>query len=334
MTQKSKLFVTGGSGFIGTSVVSHFAGLGWEVRNFDTKPPNLREHDKMWVKGDVRDAAALRFAVVDFRPDFVLNMAAATGAHLKNLTADFFSANVAGVSHLIDAMAEARSVKRAIFVSSLLVCRNGYIPSSDTDYCAPNAYGQSKVDGEMVVRGRSPEIGDWVILRPTSVWGPWFEHSYRDYFRLLARGLYVNIPGVGDAVKPITFVDNAAYMMERFFAADASAVSGKTFYLVDYPEATINLWTKTICAELGRELPPTAPAWLIKSGARIGDGLVSLGWKNAPLTTFRLNNMSTGGHYPYEKTAAVVGPLPHTMMDGVRKTVDWMRTQGLIAAAS
>ncbi|GIR15914.1 MAG: hypothetical protein CM15mP28_3840 [Pseudomonadota bacterium] len=35
--------------------------------------------------------------------------------------------------------------------------------------------------------------------------------------------------------------------------------------------------------------------------AKIGDTLKLLGWNDPPLTSFRLNNMLTGAHYPIEK---------------------------------
>jgi GlcNAc-P-P-Und epimerase len=44
------------------------------------------------------------------------------------------------------------------------------------------------VIGEKLVRDSNMKCS-WVIVRPTSVWGPWFEHAYRTFFRLVDRRL-------------------------------------------------------------------------------------------------------------------------------------------------
>ena len=55
----------------------------------------------------------------------------------------------------------------------------------------PNLYGESKVIGEKLVQ--ESEINcDWVIVRPTSIWGPWFEHS-SDFFKVIDRGGMSNL---------------------------------------------------------------------------------------------------------------------------------------------
>ncbi len=79
---------------------------------------------------------------------------------------------------------------------------------------------------------------------------------------------------------------------------------------------------------------PVVPLALAKLAANVGDLLKGLGWKNAPLTSFRLNNMRTGGHYPVAALREVVGPLPYSLQDGVRSTVEWMRGQGLLKKAA
>jgi GlcNAc-P-P-Und epimerase len=325
-----RIFITGASGFIGKTAVDHFVGRGWTVLNYDFHRPNILEHEKYWFDGDVRNREQLIGAVMDFKPDYVLNMAAMTGADIPGLTPEYFAANTDGVSNMIEAIKRVGKVKRTIFVSSLLVCRNGYVPEHDTDYCPPGAYGESKVEGEKRVRVADGAFGEWVIVRPSSVWGPWFELSYKSFFRLISRGLYVNIGGVGDIEKPVTYVGNAVYMMEKFLTGGGNQIVGQTFYLGDWPALTVRKWADAIRKDLGKGPLSSVPFWAVNLAAKIGDVLVKLGWRDAPITSFRLANMQTGGHYPIEKTANVVGDLPYTLEDGVRKTTDWMRSQNLI----
>ena len=62
----------------------------------------------------------------------------------------------------------------------------------------------------------------------------------------------------------------------------------------------------------------------------LGDTLKLLGWNDPPLTSFRLNNMLTGAHYPIEKTQAVVGELPFSLQEGVQETLEWMAQQRML----
>jgi len=332
-TRGMKILITGASGFIGTNAVAYFVSRGWDVLNIDIKKPLRADHERYWREGDVRERAELMAIFKAFKPDFVINMAAATGAHIPGLTEDFLAANTRGVENVIAAIASAGTVKRTIFVSSLLVCPNGYIPKSDDEYNPPNAYGASKAQGERIVRSAGVKSGDWVIVRPTSVWGPWFEHSYRAFFRLVSRGLYLHIEGNDKLIKPFTFVDNAIYMMEKLLLAAPGQVSGQTFYLVDYPEAPVSEWAESVRRATGSWRIRTAPYAVLNAAAKVGDVFAKAGWANAPLTSFRLENLMTGGRYPAAKTEAVVGKLPFSLDDGVRTTVAWMREIGEIKPA-
>jgi GlcNAc-P-P-Und epimerase len=46
---------------------------------------------------------------------------------------------------------------------------------------------------------------------------------------------------------------------------------------------------------------------------------------NAPLTSFRLNNLLTETVLDLGMTETICGPLPYTPQEGVRLTVEWLR---------
>lgn len=324
-----RLLVTGGSGFIGTTVVARALARGDVVLNVDIKAPHVAAQAPSWHELDILDRDALIRTATEFKPDYVIHLAASTGVDVPIPDPSHFLTNTQGVDNLVAAIRAAGTVKRAVYTSSLLVCQNGYVPTSDTEYCPPNPYGQSKVDGELIVR-RGEHGSEWVIVRPTSVWGPWFEHSYKKFFQMVARGLYAHIQKAADITKPITFVGNAAYMMENLLTAPSNRVASQTFYLGDLPECTVRQWAETVREETGARWIPTVPYGLLKIVALVGDGFKLVGWHGFPLTSFRLGNLVTGAHYPVEKTRDAVGPLPFTLQDGVRETVSWMRDQGFL----
>jgi len=318
--------VTGGSGFIGTNFMEWALSSEHTVINFDIRPPKILEHQEKWKFVDIRDLKKFNDALVEFNPTHIIHLAAATGVDVKDFS--FFDANTKGVENLVKATENILSLERIVFTSSLLVCPNGYVPSSDTEYDPPNLYGKSKVIGEKLVRDSKMHCS-WVIVRPTSVWGPWFEHSYRTFFRLVDRGLYVQ-PGTRPIVKPLTFVGNTVQMMQKLLLHPDASVNSETYYLGDYPEHSIQEWADLIREKIGKGKTPVFPIPFLRFMAMTGDLLQKLGWAEPPITNFRLNNMLTGSHYPVEKIEAVVGSLPFTFEEAVFETLSWMYEQNLI----
>lgn len=321
-----RFLITGASGFIGTNAVDFALANGLTVINFDIRPPRKVSHQQYWRQVDIRERASLISAVKEFGPTHILHLAAVTGMDIDNL--EYFDANTVGVQNLIDSTFEAPLLRKTVFTSSLLVCRNGYIPQSDIDYCPPNLYGKSKVIGEQMVRSSAP-AGKWAIVRPTSIWGPWFEFSYMTFFRIVDWGLYIH-PGKTPIIKPLGFVDNTVYMMIKLLFSELDSSHAQTYYLADYPEHSIQEWGDLIQRNLGTRKIPVMPIGVLRAIASLGDVCKKLGWQNPPLTNFRLNNMLTGAHYPIEKIQDLVGTLPYSMDDGVRRTIQWMYEQGKI----
>lgn len=319
-----RLLITGGSGFIGTNAVDICLARGIETASFDLRAPRDPRHRCLWRQVDLCDGSALAQAMVEYAPTHVLHLGAATGMDVSDPC--LFDANVVGITNLIEA-ARRTSIQHVLFTSSLLVCRNGYIPSSDTDYCPPNLYGESKVQGERIVRS-SPDLPFvWTIVRPTSIWGPWFEHSYHAFFKAVARGLYVH-PGRALIVKPISFVGNTVHMMLSVFAAQKDQVNRRTLYLADYPPRSVRDWANAIQRAVGSRPILTAPLPLLRLAALGGDVLRMMGSRDPPLSSFRVRNMLTGGHYPTEPIQALAGTLPYSLEDGVGETVAWLRRRG------
>ena len=323
----TKLCITGGSGFIGTTAVQLALDQSVKVVNFDIRPPKILKHQPFWKYVDIRDKEQFTSALEDFLPTHILHLAAMTGMDIEDMS--FFDANTVGVQNLLEASKHLSNLERILFTSSLLVCKNGYVPKSDTEYCPPNLYGESKVIGEKLMR-ESELSCDWVIVRPTSIWGPWFEHSYKKFFQVLNRGWYVQ-PGAEPITKPLGYVGNTVHMMNKILYGEEKSINHNTYYLGDYPQHSIQEWADLIRTELGKPgKTPVFPIAGLRLMAKIGDTLKLLGWNDPPLTSFRLNNMLTGAHYPIERTQAVVGELPFTLKEGVQQTLEWMAQEGLI----
>jgi nucleoside-diphosphate-sugar epimerase len=316
-----RALITGGSGFIGTTLVEHFAGRGFVVSNLDAAPPRNRAHAACWRQGDVCDSRAVHAAVEEFRPDVILHAAARTD--LNGRTLEDYAANIDGVKNIIAAAERAPDIHRVVFFSSMLVCELGYIPRHDTDYRPSTMYGQSKINGEQLVRAIPTTRIPWVLVRPTSIWGPWFGAPYRNFFEAIRRGWFV-LPRGHHPVRSYGHVANVAAEVVSIVAAPPTDVVGRTFYLADYVPMELAAWANSISIACGRGRIRDVPLGFLRLAALCGDAARSLGYANPPLTRFRLDNLLTSAVFDMSPVARLCPILPVSTEEGVRLTLEWL----------
>jgi nucleoside-diphosphate-sugar epimerase len=314
-----RVLVTGGSGFIGTNLIEVCLKRGVAVMNLDPEPPRNVSQRPIWMRADTLDSSSVSTVVGDFGPTLVFHLGARTDLHGKN-TADY-AQNIEGVRAIIAACNATPTIRRVIFASSRLVCRIGYLPEGEEDYCPTTPYGQSKMLGEQIVRAADHDY-EWMIVRPTSIWGPWFAVPYRDFFDAVARGRYFHIRERA-VKKSFGYVGNTVYELERL--AYASGPLGRTIYLGDYPPTDLRQMANFIRRYTSAGHIRTIPLWPLRLAARAGDVLQRTVWPEPPLTSFRLDNLLTEMVYDLDPLRDAAGPLPYSLEDGVRETVLWMR---------
>jgi len=328
-TAPRRVLITGGSGFIGTNLVAHLRrGGSAEVRNVDRRRPREESQADCWVRGDVQDVAALSAVMTEFSPTHLVHLGAVTDQYGSSMAA--YTPNIDGVRTVLDCAGEYGGLQRAVFASSRLVCALGEAPVSEYDYFPPNFYGRSKAIGESLVRMHGAGI-PWVIVRPTSIWGPWGEAPYRDFFLSLARGTYVH-PGQVRVHKHYGYVGNVVVMLDRLLTVPEERVRGRTFYLAD--PAPIEVWAFATAIRQALGLPPprSAPLPLLRALAGAGDLLQRAGAREPPLTSVRLHNLQIDMLYDLAELSDIVGPLPFSMQDGIEATVAYLRASGDLGA--
>ena len=316
-----KILVTGSSGFIGTHLVGFFLRKGWSVHGLDRKYPVASEHRGHFHSCDLLDSSALTRIVSELAPDAVIHLAARTDLEeLKDL--ERYAANTTGVENLISAIQATPSIRRAVFTSSQLVCRPGYLPNNETDYAPHTLYGQSKVLTEQIVRRSADNSCAWCLVRPTTVWGPGMSAHYCRFLRLIQQGRYRHI-GHRALLKSYSYVGNITFQYHKLIEAPAERIHGKTFYLADYEPLSLRAWADTLQRELGAPPIRTLPEPIAKVAAHLGDLLNTAGWRSFPFNTFRIKNILTEYVFDLSATETICGSLPFGMEEGVRTTARW-----------
>ena len=319
-----KILITGGSGFIGTPVVARLLAAGHDVLNFSLQAPHDPAHAPHWRKGDILDADALRAAMTEFAPDRVMHLAARTEMDEATTAETGFRANTQGTRNFLAAVQATPSVRRMLMCSSQFVCKPGRLPSHDEDYFPATVYGQSKVITEQETR-RADLACEWVIVRPTNIWGPWHPRYPQEFWRIARKGLYVH-PGGKPVVRCYGYVGNVADQMVSLMEQPAEKIDRQTFYVGD-PAADIYLWADAFCHALNGKPARKVPRPILRAAGLAGDVITTLTGKPFYITSSRYRSMVTDYVTPMEKTYTVLGAPRISLEQGVAETVAWLRTQ-------
>jgi nucleoside-diphosphate-sugar epimerase len=319
----ARVLVTGSAGFIGRHLAAALVEAGYQVTGLDLRLSGFTHPRFREVVCDLRDAAATRAAVQADTPTWVAHLAARTDLDEHASLADY-AANTDGVRNLLAAIHVTPSVHRLVCTSSQLVCRVGYRPANDDDYCPSTVYGESKVETERIVKQADGAGVVWCLVRPTTIWGPGMNPHYLTFFRMIRDGRYFHV-GSGPTPKSYGYVGNTVYQYRRLLEAPASALHRRVFYLADYEPLVLETWAEAFQRALHAPPIRTLPLPVAIAAAKVGDVVNRLGVRRFPFNSFRLGNVRTAYQVDLSATAAVCGPLPYDVAEGVTRTVAWLR---------
>lgn len=165
-----KIFITGGTGFVGRALIGRLLELGHDVvalllpGDAVELPPNTTV-----VRGDITKPDSLEGLLNGC--DAVVHLAGVVGYGQD--WGPCIKVNVDGTRNLADG-AIAQGVRRFIHMSSVSVY--GRVPNAVLSESAPllktgDPYGDTKIDAELVLRSVEKDL-DLTILRPTVIYGP------------------------------------------------------------------------------------------------------------------------------------------------------------------
>lgn len=122
-----RVLVTGHTGFKGAWLTFLLKELGADVMGFALAPAAGLNHFELLklerrmthVVGDIRDAAAVKHALLSYEPEYVFHLAAqALVRKSYDDPVETFASNVLGSVHVLDAVRQADSVRALVYITS------------------------------------------------------------------------------------------------------------------------------------------------------------------------------------------------------------------------
>lgn len=175
MTSFPKIFITGGAGYIGSSLTLRLLAQGYAVTVLDSlrfQDHSLQaafSYDKFrFIKGDVRDEALLKNILQEEKPDYIVPLAALVGAPLcDRFPEEAKAVNLEAIRLLLKIIPKNQKI---IYPTT----NSGYGTKSGQFHCNEETplepislYGQTKVEAEKLILTH-PEA---ITLRLATIFG-------------------------------------------------------------------------------------------------------------------------------------------------------------------
>lgn len=195
-----KIFVTGGSGFLGSHVSDALGARGHDVVSYDLMPSQFASSGQQHVTGSVLDMETLGEAMKSCEAVYHLAAVADLDDAIKS-PLKTVEVNILGTANVLE-QARINNVARFIYASSI------YVYSDHGSF-----YRTSKRAGELLVEDYRKQYGlPYTVLRFGSLYGPRTD-GHNSVFRMLSQALNerrIDYSGSGNEIREYIHVLDAA----------------------------------------------------------------------------------------------------------------------------
>lgn len=325
------VFVTGGSGFIGSNLIERLLREKAKVRVLLRKGSDRQMFINLGcdvVIGDLTDLESVKRGVKG--ANMVFNLAAGLPHH--KLSADIYDrVNKGGVENILKAC-NRYNTERLIHVSTV-----GVYGSTDSvsvnelsPYKLTDAYSRSKAAAEELIRVYITKYHlPVVVIRPTIGFGPGDTRpGFLDLFRLINRGIFIPIGNQNNYFHTV-YIGNLIDGL--ILAAVTKEAVGEDFIIGDAVCPTMGDVVNAIAQSEHKKLTDFyIPLFIARFIAYACDFIQKLGIK-APLTSARLKFITDIRKFDISKAKKILGYNPKiSLEEGMRITHAWYIQNGYL----
>lgn len=244
----------------------------------------------------------------------------------------FWRDNVLATERLLAAARRAGTVRRLVHVSTPSIYFNGRDQlDRNEEFHAPRhwptAYAETKWAAECRVRADSSL--NPVILRPRAVFGPGDRAIAPRLIAIAERGI-VPLPGGGDALTDVTYIDNVIDAIEAAVRAPVSTV-GRAFNITNgEPIMVRDLLTRLFGALGIRARQVAVPRVLVNLAARASEAIAALrpGKPEPRITRYGAGLLSYSQTLCIDAARSELGYAPFVSIDdGLARYAAWWKAQ-------
>lgn len=316
MTGQKRVAVIGGSGFIGTRLIALLKDRGVPVSNIDLA--RSEQHSDVTSIVDVRSAVGLTAALSGH--DVIVNLAAAHRDDVRPF-ALYTEVNVDGARALA-AAAEANSIKRIVFTSSVAVY--GLDEGSPSEGTRPqpfNEYGRTKLEAERILRAwaEADPSRSLMIVRPSVVFGEGNRGNVYNLARQVASRRFLMV-GKGLNRKSMSYVGNVVEYLAR------SLVSAPGVTVVNYADKP-DLSTAELLVILRKSLalPPRErirlPLALGLTAGYVLDAVARVTGRTFPISAVRIRKFAADTTVNTDRLQASGFIAPYSLEEALERTI-------------
>lgn len=308
-----KCILIGGNGFIGGHLSRYLRDEGHDVVNVDKV--FCQSDFKQYVIDGSQEATLLRIILAE-KPDWIVNLAARTDPNGKNL-ADY-SINLEITRSILYAADRVKFKLLHVSTQYVLGPTIGKPGSVQNSY---NLYGESKLLCENLVRSSS--VLNWIIVRPTNVWGPGHPHFASGIWKQIEKGFYRH-PKC-DVIKGYGYVETVVKQMAVLMQLQDATTNRKIFYLGD-PQINSLIWVNQFSRALSGTEVRRVSIFFLKFLGAVGS-ILKIFFPNFPFYWSRMRNMITSYPVDVSETIELTKVKPTNLKVAVEHTVIWYHEQ-------
>lgn len=335
MTLKGKkVFVTGGTGFIGSHLVEALikerSDIYCLVRE-DVNPRYLSEYKNKinFIKGELGKNKDYKAILKKIKPNIIYHVAALAGQR-GHKEEEYWAVNYKAAVDLAKA-AKFVGVERFIYCSSVGVMGNPKILPADeaSPYNPTNLYEIAKTKAEKEIVEMIKKGFPAVVIRPAICYGPRNVSNMTRVFQSVAKGKYF-IVGSGKNRWHLTYVSD---VVDAFILASKKMDAlGEIFIIAGPRPYTMNEFLQTMAKIMNVKPPkihlPKLPLYII--GKLIFYPFEKKGIV-VPFTHKSVMFLTNDRYYSTKKAEKILGFRPKIELEeGLRKTIRWYKENGFL----